>query len=176
MLPSNSGMIRSPSRVLLRPMAMTCPVCALDCRASSFSYLSLNCSYSDLLIDDFSGRSEYTYFFRRKDLRRAKRHNRASVSRILQLEEGCKFSKDWHSILRYLLGFWKKTRQNAKFLQIDEFTLGFLQNDSYWLCWYYCNLHLVKSLPFLMLIHPFTTLVHVFYHKLHNCSRGNVLR
>jgi len=49
------GILRSPcsfliaewyaatSRVLLRPMAMMCPVCALDCRASSFSYLSLNC-------------------------------------------------------------------------------------------------------------------------------------
>ncbi len=24
--------------------------------------------------------------------------------------------------------------------------------------------------------HPFTTLVQVFYHKLHNCSYGNVLR
>ena len=53
----------APSRVLLHPMAMTCPVWALDCRASSFSYLSLNCSYSDFLIDDFSGRSESHLLF-----------------------------------------------------------------------------------------------------------------
>ena len=49
--------------VLLRPMAMTCFVWALDCRASSLSYLSLNCSYSDFLIDDFSGRSESHLLF-----------------------------------------------------------------------------------------------------------------
>ena len=48
---------------------------ALDCLASSFSFLSLNCSYSDFLIYAFSGRSEYTYFFRRK----------VSASRILQV-------------------------------------------------------------------------------------------
>ena len=53
----------APSRVLLRPMAMTCPVWALDSRASSFSYLSLNCSYSVFLIDDFSGRSESHLLF-----------------------------------------------------------------------------------------------------------------
>ena len=53
----------APSRVLLRPMAITCPVWALDSRASSFSYLSLNCSYSDFLIDDFSGRSESHLLF-----------------------------------------------------------------------------------------------------------------
>jgi len=38
----------SPRRVLLRPMAETCITKALDCRASSLLYLSLNCSSSDL--------------------------------------------------------------------------------------------------------------------------------
>ena len=61
--------------VLLRLITMTCPQWAVDCRASSLSYLSLNCSYSDFLIYAFSGRSEYTYFFRRK----------VSASRILQV-------------------------------------------------------------------------------------------
>ena len=75
MLPTYSGMIRHPSHILLRPMSKTCFVWALSCRASSLSYLSLNCSYSDFLIDDFSGRSEYNYFFRRK----------VSASRILQV-------------------------------------------------------------------------------------------
>ena len=36
---------------------------ALDCLASSFSFLSLNCSYSDFLIYDFSGRSESHLLF-----------------------------------------------------------------------------------------------------------------
>ena len=47
----------------------------LDCLAPSLSYLSLNCSYFDFFIYDFSGRSEYNYFFRRK----------VSASRILQV-------------------------------------------------------------------------------------------
>ena len=52
--------------------------CAIsDCGAYSFSYLSLNCSYSDFFIFDFSGRSKYTYFFRRK----------VSASRILQVPD-----------------------------------------------------------------------------------------
>ena len=59
-----------------------------------------------------------------------------------------------------------------------------LQNNAYFATiwrlfkdnWCFRNLHLVKSFPFLMLIHPFATFVHVFYHKLHNCSRGNVPR
>ena len=46
-----------------------------DCRTSSFSYLSLNCSYSDFFIHDFSGEASHTYFFRRK----------VSASRILQV-------------------------------------------------------------------------------------------
>ena len=36
---------------------------ALDCRASSLSYLSLNCSYSDFFIPAFSGRSESHLLF-----------------------------------------------------------------------------------------------------------------
>ena len=67
----------APSHVHLRPMSMTYFVWALDCRASSLSYLSLNCSYSDFFIYDFSWRSEYTYFFRRK----------VSASRILQVSD-----------------------------------------------------------------------------------------
>ena len=50
--------------------------CAVDdCGASSFSSLSLNCPYSDFFVSVFFGRSEYTYFFRRK----------VSASRILQV-------------------------------------------------------------------------------------------
>ena len=51
------------SHVLLRPIIMTCLVWAFDSRASSLSYLSLNCSYSVFLIDDFSGRSESHLLF-----------------------------------------------------------------------------------------------------------------
>ena len=50
---------------------------ALDCLASSFSFLSLNCSSSDLLLFAFSGEASHTYFFRRK----------VSASRILQVPD-----------------------------------------------------------------------------------------
>ena len=52
--------------VLLRPMTMTCFVWALDCRASSFSYLSLNCSYSVFFIYAFSDASESHLLFNTK--------------------------------------------------------------------------------------------------------------
>ena len=49
--------------VLLRLITMTCHQWAVDCRASSLSYLSLNCSYSDFFIYAFSGRSESHLLF-----------------------------------------------------------------------------------------------------------------
>ena len=49
--------------VLLRLITITCHQWAVDCRASSLSYLLLNCSYSDFFIYAFSGRSESHLLF-----------------------------------------------------------------------------------------------------------------
>ena len=59
---NDSGMIRCPSLYSSTSDGHAVLHGAFDCHASSFSFLSLNCSYSDFLIYDFSGRSDHLLF------------------------------------------------------------------------------------------------------------------
>jgi len=59
---TDSGMIRCTSLCTSTSDGHDVLHGAFDCLASSFSFLSLNCSYSDFLIYDFSGRSDHLLF------------------------------------------------------------------------------------------------------------------